>query len=658
MNRKEGISDSPSASCESAPAAGQSGRATRRHNNATIFLSLIAVAGLVALYLLSSKLFHETSDIDLPSPHSIPSESPVNGNAMMVPSPNSPSSDTDNPAKDGWPTEVFHNQASAQLKQLGKLIVHSEDLDLRKIASVAVDDVVCGELYPADREVVFKDKLFRVERAYGKKLPQTLNQAASFAGHVGLTAAIRALAAPFQTATDVRCKFKLFRVNIVEQEIETQLYFEISGRTSTGMIQQNATWDMQWAAGVDENPPRISRIAVTDFEQVVSQQKTGPLFSECTEAVLGNVACYQPQLMIGLNEILEFSQQRRYYYSLGTPGVAISDVNGDGLEDLYLCQEEGLPNRLFLQQQDGTVSDVSADWKVDWLHDSRSALFFDWDNDGDQDLAVAVLGGVVLAENDNQQRFLFRTVLASSEDTMSLCGTDFDADGDLDLYVCAYYTNASPGADESTTPAATEQFVMHDANNGGSNSLFRNDGTGTFEEVTTEIGLDENNQRFSFAAAWEDYDDDGDFDLYVANDYGRDNFYRNDGGHFLDVAKTANVEDSAGGMGIAWCDYNRDGLMDVFISNMWSAAGNRISFQPQFKASAPAEVKRRLQRYVRGNTLMQGSPDGVFRHVSAEAAVEMGRWAWSPAFVDINNDGWDDLFVANGMVTTPDTRDL
>ena len=98
--------------------------------------------------------------------------------------------------------------------------------------------------------------------------------------------------------------------------------------------------------------------------------------------------------------------------------------------------------------------------------------------------------------------------------------------------------------------------------------------------------------------------------------------------------------------------------MDVFVSNMWSAAGNRVTYQTQFKADAPADVKRRIQRFARGNTLLRNSGDGTFEDRSAPAAVEMGRWAWGSLFIDINNDGWEDVLVSNGYVTTEDTGDL
>jgi hypothetical protein len=84
---------------------------------------------------------------------------------------------------------------------------------------------------------------------------------------------------------------------------------------------------------------------------------------------------------------------------------------------------------------------------------------------------------------------------------------------------------------------------------------------------------------------------------------------------------------------------------------MFSAAGGRVTFQPGFQTDGADDVKAIYQRMVRGNTLLENAGDGTFRDVSASANVTMGRWAWGSQFADINNDGWEDLLVANGFVT-------
>ena len=559
----------------------------------------------------------------------------------------------DDPLKDGWETEDFTNRAYKQLKVLESQFKQPGSITAEEFAALVTADFACGKLLPENLSTVMRDETVWVQRGQGDPARRP------YAGAKGLVTAIKQMLGPLRTAKDVHSKIKTFRIHPEPDVVTTKHYVACSGRVADEMVEQNATWVVEWAPAGGNELPRMRSIHVESFEQVQTASGTGPMFADCTEAVLAQNACYEPQLLRGFNHWLQTSQRRRHLFRLGTPGIAVADVNGDGYEDLYLCQEVGLPNRLFLHQADDTVKDVSAEWEVDWIQDSRSALFFDWDNDGDQDLAVSVLGGVILARNEGNKRFQLHKVLSTSDDTMSLSTADYDLDGDLDLYVCVYRRDElTAGEATSMLPGAVGNFVYHDANSGGPCSLFQNDGNGGFTNVTEQVGLDSNNHRFSYAASWEDYDNDGDADLYVANDFGRDNLYRNDGGHFVDIGAEANVEDSASGMALTWSDYNHDGWMDVFVSNMWSSAGNRIAFQPKFKANAPPEVKQRIQRLARGNTLLKNRGDGTFEHVSSQAAVEVGRWAWGSKFVDLNNDSWDDLVVANGFITTDDSGDL
>ena len=106
-------------------------------------------------------------------------------------------------------------------------------------------------------------------------------------------------------------------------------------------------------------------------------------------------------------------------------------------------------------------------------------------------------------------------------------------------------------------------------------------------DVTQETGLNQNNSRYTLSASWNDFDLDGDQDLYVANDFGRNNLYRNDEGKFIDIAAEAGVEDLSAGMGVCWGDYNQDGLMDLYVSNMFSSAGNRVATSVSFALRIP-----------------------------------------------------------------------
>ena len=264
----------------------------------------------------------------------------------------------------------------------------------------------------------------------------------------------------------------------------------------------------------------------------------------------------------------------------------------------------------------------------------------------------------LLFVNDGQARFApvpdaFRFRQPLQGVLTSIAMADYDRDGFLDLYLCVYSYFFGAGEDKAGTPAP-----YYDARNGPPGVLLRNDGRGRFVDATQESGLDAGNDRYHFAAAWADYDGDGWPDLLVANDFGTKNLYRNRGRQdgrvtFEDVAATAGVLDHGAGMSAAFLDYDNDGLLDIYTGNMWSDAGLRVTSASTFMPDAPAEVRALYRRHVRGNSLFRNRGDGRFEDKTIEARAEMGRWAWSSDALDFDSDGWEDLYVANGMLTRP-----
>ena len=408
-------------------------------------------------------------------------------------------------------------------------------------------------------------------------------------------------------------------------------------------FEYSATWLCEW---MPRDPPLLLSLEVERYEIVRS---TGPWFIDATRSAIGNSPRFDAQVMRGI----EYWSQRITRIGdmslSGHHGIAVGDVNGDGLEDVYVCEAGSLPNQLYLQQTDGTARGAT-DSNAALLEDSRSALLVDLDNDGDQDLVVATIAMIFFAENSGDGTFVSRGGFPGARYPFSLSAADFDGDGDLDLYVCIY------GAEDESISGrrgfeALSPSPFNDANNGGRNVLLANMGNFQFGDVTDQVGLGENNTRWSFAAAWEDFDRDGDADLYVANDFGRNCLYRNDGGRFTDIAPEAGVEDMAAGMSVAWGDTNRDGGADLYVGNMFSAAGKRVAYQREFDAG--------LQRMARGNSLFEQSSAGTsFKDVSLQAGVTVGGWAWSSALADLDNDGWQDIVVANGFLTNTRHDDL
>jgi len=552
---------------------------------------------------------------------------------------------------DGWQTESFHDDIQTQLDSILRALV---DRDNRGVANLCSDEFRCTPLRPKKLESVFEDDTLQVRRPLDTL--SVLDRSERLGtGLERFAQALKSLSAPFSTADRPHGKFKNFRVQLVDEEFaNTTAYYEMAGKTAEGLLQQNGTWECRWWRIPDKNPVLVS-IELTQYEESLGKNSSGTMFADCTEAVLGANASYANQLLYGVEHWLE---RIGAVYGLSTSswqGVTVGDVNGDGLDDIYVCQSGGTPNRLYVQNSDGTATDMSAEAGVDWWDHSHCSLLLDLDNDGDQDLVLSTSLGIILMANDGTGHFEVRGAkLAPEAIPYSLAAADYDNDGNLDIYACCYgFRSAFQRRSFMARP-----IPYHDANNGGRNILWKNNGRWQFRNVTRYIGLDENNHRFSLAAAWEDYDNDGDMDLYVANDYGRNNLYRNDQGQFVDVASAAGVEDISAGMSVSWGDYNNDGLMDLYVSNMWSSAGNRVTYQRQFHEDANQSTRSDFQRHARGNSLFLNRDDGTFKDVSEREAVTMGRWAWGSRFVDINNDGLHDLLVANGFITGKNSADL
>ncbi|MCA9217544.1 MAG: VCBS repeat-containing protein [Planctomycetales bacterium] len=555
-----------------------------------------------------------------------------------------------------WQSEQFSAVVGKQLKILVELCEHPEKLSESSVERLIAEDYQGESLRPLLTEV-FRDDVLVVSRR------QSTSSQKSVFGSSGFVKSFRELLSIYAAgnAASVHLKFKVVGTEMQQDHATTTAYVEIYGSSRSlppQHSQQTARWRCKWVGKEGLDVPLLQGIEVIDHEEVVPSGEATAAFVDYTEALLAKNPSYRDQLVYGTdywygNLDVAFSIHQ------GNQGLAIGDANGDGREDLFVCQPAGLPSRLYIQQSDGTLDDHTEQSNLDWLDSAHSALFVDVDSDGDQDLLVSLNYSLIVFENLGKARFVKRTEISIHSWPSSIAAADYDSDGDLDVYICGY----NPRGETSPGDIFANPVPYHDAENGARNFMMRNDGNWDFQDVTVEVGLNQNNHRFSFATAWEDYDNDGDLDLYVANDFGRNVLFRNDlnekGQHrFTDVSRQAGVEDIAAGMSVHWADYNHDGWMDLYVSNMFSSAGSRITTQQQFKPGEDTQTKEDIQRHARGNSLFENQGDGTFRDVSVEAAVTMGRWAWGSLFADINNDGWDDVYVANGFFTTPETGDL
>jgi hypothetical protein len=335
-------------------------------------------------------------------------------------------------------------------------------------------------------------------------------------------------------------------------------------------------------------------------------------------------------------------------------GAACADVDEDGRYDVFVSSRDR--NFLYRSRGDGTFEDVAADVGLTEHPGATSPLFFDQDNDGDLDLFCAHVGweqsgvpqgqSLRLYRNDGEGRFRDATAATRIGDHRVAFGSvaaDHDNDGFLDVYVSCY---------ERLDAVYPNHWFA--ATNGTPNALYRNRGDGTYEEVAHEAGVD--TRRWSYAAAFADFDEDGDQDLYVANDYGDNELYVNRAdGTYADEAGARGVLDTGNGMGIAWGDLDNDGRLDLYVSNMSSSAGNRIL--KRLMAQGDSDTARVLYKGASGNSLFHQAEDGTFEAVPASHGGLGASWAWGLSLVDLDLDGLLDIYVANGFISGVDLKD-
>lgn len=319
-----------------------------------------------------------------------------------------------------------------------------------------------------------------------------------------------------------------------------------------------------------------------------------------------------------------------WFTALGAGGAA-ADFNNDGFEDIYVTDSlRGTMNVLYRNNGDFTFTEVAEKAGVadlnDDTHFSSMALFFDCDNDGNKDLLVGRFGQSALFRNNGNETFT--NITKDSEflherNTVALVALDYDKDGDLDIYMGNYF----PDVDLSRV---TTTKLLHDsweaARNGGTNVLMRNEGQCRFVDKTRETGLGDTGWTLAIGTA--DFDKDGWVDMYMANDFGPDKIYRNNGnGTFSDVSEDSFGVDTKKGMNAETGDYDNDGWLDVYVTNITEPFLNEC------------------------NMLWRNNGDFTFTDVSVATGTCDTDWGWAGKFIDYDNDGWLDLYVLNGFIS-------
>jgi hypothetical protein len=354
------------------------------------------------------------------------------------------------------------------------------------------------------------------------------------------------------------------------------------------------------------------------------------------------------------------------------PAVSVVDIDSDGFDDLYVMGRWGR-NLLLRNGGDGTFEDIAGRVGLDLEGFCNCALFADFDNDGDQDVFIGRgLERAIYLVNE-EGKFVERTrerigtLLPYLVSTIS--ATDYNGDGLLDVYLGLYGPSTRAHSVESWAadffpPIMVEAMLKREKDShrylerfGPPNLLLAGRANGAFRVAPEAEQLAE--WLNTFQCSWADFDNDGDADAYVCNDFGPDHLYRNDGPRkegssviqFSEVSKEVAGDSMQGfGMGASWGDYDNDGRLDLYVSNMFSKAGRRIT-------ATFAGLDPRLPYFAEGSLLFHNRGDRLVQVAGTSAGsmqVAKVGWSWGGQFADFDNDGWLDIYAPSGFYTAPE----
>ena len=394
---------------------------------------------------------------------------------------------------------------------------------------------------------------------------------------------------------------------------------------------------------------KTSNSAISDKENGVEYDS--PLFtllpSSETGVTFGN---YLTEDIYSINNVLSFE-----YYYMGA-GLAVGDINNDDLPDIFFCGNNEA-NRLYLNKGNFKFEDITEKAGVGSTRFTSGATMADVNNDGLLDIYVNNAGPYKDAESKTNELYINKGDgqfvesaaeygIDNSDWSVQSAFFDYDKDGDLDLFV----------SNHSTYFRIPLNIVFKELENPEtlykmSSKLYRNDG-GTFKDVTKEAGLI--NHSYGLGLVIADINDDGYPDIYQANDYSvPDRMYINQGdGTFIDEQKSRTKHVPWFGMGADVADFNNDGFLDIASVDMAAADHIRgktlmASMDTDLFWGLVTQLNQQYQYMF--NTLQVNNGNGTFSEIANMTGTAKTDWSWSALFMDVDNDGWKDYLVTNGM---------
>lgn len=349
------------------------------------------------------------------------------------------------------------------------------------------------------------------------------------------------------------------------------------------------------------------------------------------------------------------------------PSIAVVDLDRDGWDDFYVTARWGR-NQFWHNRGDGTFEEIAGKLGIDLDGMCNAAVFADFDNDGDDDLFVGRSIERSRYFRNEGGRFVDASTTHIAIDlphwTSAVSCADYNGDGLLDVYLSTYRLPITRPREllsrEFLTPEQQVEWKKRRIADhpvfrltGPPNVLLVNRGDGRFELAPEAKEVEA--WLSAFQGTWSDFDNDGDPDLFIANDWAPDNVFRNDVGEdgkrrFVDVTTEVAGDQLQGfGMGVSLGDYDNDRNLDLFLTYMFSKAGSRIT--QSFEG-----LEKRMYEGAQGNKLFRGG-GGKFELVSGlhppALKVAKSGWSWGGQFADLDHNGFLDLYVANGYYTAP-----